>query len=240
MNPIILHSVIAALGLAMLYFAFAWLSRHTRRRWVEGTWAEGAVMAALGVVLCLIFYPVFMANRAKNDMVACDNNLKQIAQALLQYAQEHGDCLPPADRWMDVAGAGLAPALFRCPAQGRNARYSYAMNANLSARSLAGIPRPAETILLFESRQNVRNAAGTQKDLGGVYRRGEYRVFGMQWVRVEPEKVPWTAMPHDSSGNFAFADGYMRWRRYDRPPVTEAGTWEVSPSGSSQEKDDDV
>jgi prepilin-type processing-associated H-X9-DG protein len=236
MNPIIIHFAIAIIGLALLYYAIVRFGRDPRR------WVEGAVVVMIGLIFFLMLYPLFMAARSKNDDATCYHNLKQLASALSLYAQDHKDHLPPADRWMDAAGAGLAPALFRCPAQGRDALYSYAMNANLSACSLYEIPPPweREIILLFESRQNVRNAAGTRKDLGGVYRRGEYRVFGMMWVRVEPEKVPWTAMPHFSGGNFAFADGHVKWLRYDRPEVTEAEAWEASPSGSSQEKDDDV
>jgi hypothetical protein len=190
MNPLIIRSVIVALALALLYRVLVRFTRDTRPRW-----AEGAVVVAIGLIFLWILTPLFNAARSKADSAACQSSLKQLALALVMYAQDHQDHLPPANRWMDAAGARLDPALFRCPAQGRDARYSYAMNANLSARSLAEIPRPAETILLFESRQNVRNAAGTQKDLGGVYRRGEYRVFGMQWVRVEPEKDPGTAMP---------------------------------------------
>jgi len=87
----------------------------------------------------------------------CLGNMKQLAMAMTMYAQDYENRLPPAERWCDAINPYIRnQAIFKCPAD--KAKYSYAMNFNLSKRAIAAIPNPAKTVMLFESTQGRKNA----------------------------------------------------------------------------------
>lgn len=83
----------------------------------------------------------------------------RLAQALLDYARDHGR-LPHADRWMDAVESYIdGPDPFRCELIPRE-EFGYAFNARLSGRPLSEIRDPAGTVLIFQARHNRRNVAG--------------------------------------------------------------------------------
>jgi hypothetical protein len=83
--------------------------------------------------------------------------MKQLATAVTMYAQDHQSRLPPANRWCDAINPYIRnQAIFKCPAD--KAKYSYAMNFNLSRMELKRIRNPAQTVMLFESTQGRKNA----------------------------------------------------------------------------------
>ena len=135
-------------------------------------------------------------------------------QALAQYSEDWDETYPPAKRWMDVveqpshhnlaAGAPthlvpLSPSAESCPAV---ARYGYAMNANLSCMPLSSIELPEHLVVLFETDDLERNAAGVQRDMaktrhhacnialtsGSVYWVNQYWLTNAKWSMV-PQAV---------------------------------------------------
>ncbi len=130
--------------------------------------------------------PVLLKREAerRND---CLSNVKNLNTALLIYAAEHDQHLPPADRWMDeLARYGAVMAdLLRCPGA-PDLEYGYAFNANLSGVNLDDIDNPAEIVLIFDSNLGTRNAAG-----------------GPEAVADPPR--------HNDGNNYGFADGHSEW-----------------------------
>jgi len=124
--------------------------------------------------------------RERAQQSACLSNLKQLALATLMYAQDYDEVFPPADKWCD----GVMPylrneELFKCPSDPQH-DYSYAFNRNLGGKRLGQIPRPAETVLIFDSTAGKKNAADA----------------GESW----PEEGR-----HNGGNNCAWADGHARW-----------------------------
>lgn len=105
------------------------------------------------------------------------SNVKQIVLAVLIYAQDHDEHLPPADKWIDeIMPYVRNEQLFRCPAA-PDLEYGYAFNAGLNAVKMEDITRPSEIVLIFESNLGTRNAAGgpeavsdpPRHDVGNAY-----------------------------------------------------------------------
>jgi hypothetical protein len=100
----------------------------------------------------------------------CSGHLNQLAVAFKSYARDHNGKLPDAATWVDDLSHYLGNnsdkyGIFRCPADRAAGRSSYAMNRNLSGKRLQDIFDPANTVLLYETRQSGPNPAGTGKDV---------------------------------------------------------------------------
>ena len=61
------------------------------------TLIELLVVIAIIAILAAILFPVFAQARAKARSATCQSNLKQVGLALLQYAQDYDESLPPAN-----------------------------------------------------------------------------------------------------------------------------------------------
>lgn len=123
--------------------------------------------------------------RAQAQTTACQSNLKQLALGMLMYAQDYNEKFPPAERWEDAIRLYVKNfQIFTCPAV-PSQEHGYAFNRALSGKSLGGVPRPAETILVYESAAGQKNAADD----------------GSSWP--EPPR-------HGTSNGCAYADGHVK------------------------------
>jgi hypothetical protein len=100
---------------------------------------------------------------AAADRMACEENLRQLARAVLMYASASGDRLPDPDRWLQQIRPHLPrSAGLHCPGD-PTPGISYAMNRNLAGRRTQNISNRnrAATVLLFESTLHTANPADT-------------------------------------------------------------------------------
>lgn len=126
------------------------------------------------------------ADPAKAHQSACASNLYQLSKAMLMYAQDYDNRLPPADRWSRALLPYYKSAqTLSCPADGK--ADGYALNRNLSGADLKRVAKPAETVLLFESDQHKPNASGTRE------------------AAAETR--------HAGGSNFAYVDGHVKWSK---------------------------
>jgi hypothetical protein len=138
--------------------------------------------------------------------------------ALSLYVQDHAERFPPASAWGDAAEPHL-PDLdsFRCPADRRGRRYSYAMNRAVDRRAYTKLPAD-RVVLLFESDQGVRNASGGERDMAPVSRHNPFHFLGLGLVRPDPAQ---------SGHFFAFGDGHVKWLTPAERKAAGKALWNV-------------
>ena len=117
------------------------------------------IVALLMIVLVVIVFPIL--NRALRRMrpkaraTSCLSNVKQLQLAMLMYAQDNDDTMPPASEWCDAIYPYTKNyQIYSCPdteARGGEGVATYAMNDSLSGRELSTVPAPEATICIFGS-----------------------------------------------------------------------------------------
>lgn len=118
----------------------------------------------------------------------CQSNLKQLGLALMMYAQDYDDRLPPAQRWTEVLYPYVKnESVFKCPAA-PELECGYAYNRVLSMKLMRQVQSPAEAVSLFDSTIGKKNVADN----------------GASWP--SPGR-------HDGGSNCAFMDGHVKWYR---------------------------
>jgi prepilin-type processing-associated H-X9-DG protein len=124
-----------------------------------------------------------------SQQATCLSNEKQIALAMLMFADDHDGILPNADTWKDDLLPYIKNAkLLQCPSDISGAKCSYAMNAALSGKKSREIANPGQTVLLFESAKPGLVTSGRATDVA--------------------------TPPRHSGGNcFAFADGHAKCQK---------------------------
>lgn len=156
------------------------------KRAPDGTWKlalEETIISTTGGTK-----PEILRLGAEAQGSTCLSNLKQICLGILQYAQDHDEILPPADKWIDEIMPYLHnEEVFKCPGTPDRA-YGYAFNTAFSKMPLARIDNPTEAIVVFESNLGIRNAHG------------------------KPTEVPRPGR-HNDGNNFGYVDGHCKWLR---------------------------
>jgi prepilin-type processing-associated H-X9-DG protein len=111
------------------------------------------------MVLAAILFPVFAQAREAARKAGCMSDAKQLSTAMLMYAQDHDERLPPAASWQTGLGIYLrSSAGTSCPSR-PGVIGPYAFNSKHALRSLAKIPSPAAAPQLFESSAGMLNAS---------------------------------------------------------------------------------
>lgn len=157
------------------------------RRQEEGTWdvllAE-SMSATTGAEEAIVLRNVGLGSSVATDgQTACQSNLKQLMLAILMYAQDHDEVLPPAETWRDdlMPYCRNAPS-FVCPVN----PWGYTYNTTLSKKPLGQIANPAEAIVLFEVGHVEPNMAADLTKVKLAHR-------------------------HNGGDDFAYADGHVKW-----------------------------
>jgi dolichol-phosphate mannosyltransferase len=206
---------------------FLWrlADRRTERRTraLHGfTLLELLTVIAIITILAGLLFPVLASARRSAQKTTCRSNLRQLALALQLYAEDYDELLP---RWFNgdtVAGVWdrtvstyvRADRVFHCPSNSKSLPgaivRSYAFPRNVSGLPLAAVPRPSESVLLYEK---GGEALGERLDATGEY---FYQTYGLNDFRF------W----HEGGKMFAFIDGHVRfwplgqgpWSYDFRPP----------------------
>lgn len=143
------------------------------------TLIELLVVIAIIAVLAAILFPVFAQTRAKARQTQCVSNTRQIALAVVMYAQDYDETLIPVAVGPDPESEVLWPTLIlpyikndqirRCPDDSRGKENSFGLNELIFADlpdhtdqatpvlTLAAIQNPTDTVMMAEM--------GTKDDL---------------------------------------------------------------------------
>lgn len=197
---------------------------HRRRGF---TLIELLVVIAIIAILAAILFPVFARAREKARQTTCLNNNKQFALALMMYAQDYSEYLPPAMMAMVVDGNTIRSVTFP------ELLHPYTMNWNIWTCPSEGYtntfrPGPSGTpryTLSYIANYNfmpwgsdpVGNARYAQgaplarivrpSDTVLIAERGDVTHVGT--TTPDAERINRTV--HNQGANYCFADGHAKW-----------------------------
>lgn len=190
------------------------------------------VIAIIGVIAAILF-PVFAQAREKGRQIACTSNERQLAMAVLMYAQDYDDLLTPEATvvagqqvlWPDLLSPYVNSAKLRlCPSDGRAKLNSYGTNelgfADLTdtpippVNGLGVFATPADTVMFAE--------VGTENDFV-TDRPDAYKIPPPDGPNDPPVAGqlydPADARPsarHQSRCNVALMDGHVKAFRLEQ------------------------
>jgi len=195
------------------------------------TLIELLVVIAIIAILAAILFPVFAKAREKARQTSCLNNVKQLATAFMQYAQDYDEKFPffypaaPAAQgepwWVVTQPYVKNEQVLWCPSMSHGAattywgRYypypNYGMNDRIQYNtngcgSMGNIKRPAEIVLLADSCHGM----------GAEWRFAWPMAPGNSGTSPTKCSAATTNMaesycPHNGGSNYAFVDGHSKW-----------------------------
>ena len=186
------------------------------------------VVIAIIAILASILFPVFARAREKARQTSCMSNMKQLALAFEMYSQDNDETMPgcpngdmgnglyggwvwyptfgaPTNGYFDVTRGSLYSyvrnrQIFICPNDRTGSGCSYEMNSYLRFAALAAIQSPADTLLLIPE-----DSAGTAND---------------GYFDVPIGDIPLRS--HNDGLNLAYADGHVKWQKWDNQKIYNA------------------
>jgi prepilin-type processing-associated H-X9-DG protein len=133
----------------------------------RGLAIAGIVLAAIGLLFALALWAVVVpaavreVRRAKEAEAL--ETMRVLCHGAYLYASEHDDRLPPAEGWEAALQAGGCVPWDHLRDRANPLAWPwYALNRHVAGRTLAGIARPAETVLFFECRSGSPPTAGPE------------------------------------------------------------------------------
>ena len=179
-----------------------------RRQGRGFTLIELLVVIAIIAILAAILFPVFARAREKARQSSCLSNTKQIALAVMMYAQDYDERILAYRQeggayydWEHLLQPYVKNSqIFVCPSAGErvSGNPSYGWNYSyLAWPSLAQISKPAETILFSGSMWRI------------IYNPSLYS------YQPTPGNVYWecnaAGLRHNGGTNIGWADGHAKW-----------------------------
>jgi len=198
---------------------------------------ELLVVIAIIAILAAILFPVFARAREKARSNSCLSNTKQIGLAILMYAEDYNERVPPARCW-DFSGAAFHQYfasliyayvknhhVFVCPSD--TASISYRFPGSTSTFGANTAPNRSVLYCTYWS--------GTPPLLADIKYPAETLVFtDCDWTRSTVDyssnnswRVQYGFHPscfiparHNGGTNMAFADGHAKWHVMELDPTS--------------------
>ncbi|MHB9023534.1 MAG: PA14 domain-containing protein [Armatimonadota bacterium] len=158
------------------------------------TLIELLVVIAIIGILAAILFPVFAKAREKARQTTCVSNQKQIATALLMYAQDYDETFPDASSVWQAVDFG-SPRILQCPTKGKRIGNAYVYHNMVAGMSLGDIADPSDMVLTADG-AHAANKAGAGQE--ATYDNILYNVTDY-------------AMRHNGGAVCSYVDGHIRW-----------------------------
>jgi prepilin-type N-terminal cleavage/methylation domain-containing protein/prepilin-type processing-associated H-X9-DG protein len=131
------------------------------------TLIELLVVIAIIAILAAILFPVFAKAREKARQSSCLNNQRQIAVAILMWAQDHDEMLPDSSNvWPEI---NVDRNILMCPTKGKKVANAYIYNNWCSSKSLGEIEEPTDTMLTADGQHAATTSPLTFDNVGYTF-----------------------------------------------------------------------
>ncbi len=203
------------------------------------TLIELLVVIAIIAILAAILFPVFARARENARRASCQSNLKQIALGVFQYKQDYDEKLPVV-AYANGTGAANSPygwadslqpylkstQIYQCPSETTapdstptSIGYTdYWINASAAGASDAEFNAVSQTVLLGDG----DGTASGDANYGSRSRYAMQAGATTEGVTTPASCTPKLTVPvtvatgrgasrHLDGGNYAFADGHVKW-----------------------------
>lgn len=168
------------------------LDRYRRRRTVLRAIGRGAALL-IGIALAFQIVAVFMRARDAVWRVTCRANANQLSAALLMYAADYSERMPPADHWCDGLYAYTKNLeVFRCTAR-TALPGGFAFNRLLSTRPLAELNANTLSPAIFESSIGTLNASDELQSFITPHGKPGWIMYSTGWIQRVTDAPPATA-----------------------------------------------
>jgi prepilin-type processing-associated H-X9-DG protein len=144
------------------------------------------LVPVIGMLAAIMFPAISKARDAALNTV-CMNNQRQLAVALITYAEDSSGQLPQ-ENWKDVIrekGLLKNEAVFICPGV-MEQNVSYVLNQYI--KNINEVKNPARTVLIFEG-NNVNTGIGKPEDMIFPHKQGETEACNVAFVDGHTELV---------------------------------------------------
>ncbi len=165
------------------------------------TLIELLVVIAIIAVLAAILFPVFARAREKARQTTCSSNQRQIAAAIMMFAQDHEEALPaPATIWTDL---NVDNNILICPTAGKQIANGYCYHSELgqsdgaTGLAIGQLPRSPE--------QQVMTMDGSTTSLDTIHSGTKYPNVAYWWCDYDYR--------HSNGAILSYADGHVAWRK---------------------------
>ena len=187
------------------------------------TLIELLVVIAIIAILAAILFPVFAKAREKARQASCLSNCKQLAIAVISYAQDYDEKMVGYNVGFQPVWNLLNPyikntQLWFCPSQtGTNTGIAsniqhliIDLNWGAAPLAMSQITMPAEK-LLFADGQNGATSGGVEGSGGNpvVWCPGGHPGYPPAWNDVYHGGI---SSRHNNGSNCVFADGHAKWK----------------------------
>lgn len=189
------------------------------------TLLEILVSIVIVSILAALLVSGFSSYKTKSEGVVCSNSMKQIFQAIMQYAADNNNNLPfsaPGGQfWGDplVNDGYLTTEFMRraCPSTARklgyigSIGYNYSVLGNTEPGAIGSVKTVSvgslsKTCMLMDG-HNVHNYFGLESDPNNVLRNGQQIVlWSKDFIRPDGQYFP---VGHGNSLNIMFCDGHV-------------------------------
>ncbi len=132
---------------------------------IAGTILSGVSFAFLSILLAILF-PVFAQAREKAKEESCMTNQRYLSRAMLMYAQDHNESLPPNKDWCDLITPYITDKkIFQCPSADSNTNNvgkstTYAYNSHCNHLNILKVNMPSITPMTFDAKNSKWNQSG--------------------------------------------------------------------------------
>src|SRR5580692_4073279 len=146
-------SKISGLAIASLIFGIVKINNSKGELAGFGVALAGTIVSAVFLLMLPIFaamlLPALAAAKSRAQTINCVSNEKQLALAVIMYADKNSDHLPAATNWCDAIKSSVTPNVFKCPAANPAGQCDYAFNAALGGMEASKVD--PHTVMIFES-----------------------------------------------------------------------------------------